>query len=85
MDVKDYNKRIFVVNSDGVMLCTHVSIDTAYKVNDCKFSLITLTVLDDFQEGIPVLWALPSKDGKVALMRTFEALEREGDMQNNFL
>ena len=61
------------------MLCTRVSkgvcIDTTYK--DYEFNLITLMVLDDFQEGIPVLWALPSREDKVALMTIFEALKEK--------
>ena len=49
-------------------VCKGVCIDTTYKINDYEFNLITIMVLDDFQEGIPVMWALSSREDKVALV-----------------
>lgn len=38
-------------------------------------------VLDDFQEGVPVLWALSSREDKLVLVKIFEALnEKCGDL-----
>ena len=51
------------------MLCSYASrgvcMDTTYKINDYDFNLTTVMVLDDFQEGIPVLWALSSREDKL--------------------
>ena len=71
------------------MLCAHVCkgvcIDTTYKINDYEFNLITVMILDDFQEGVPVLWALSSREDKVALIRVFEALkEKCGNLQTDW-
>ena len=35
-----------------------MDIDATYRINDYDFSLITLMVLDSYEEGIPVAWAL---------------------------
>ena len=47
------------------MLCLHVKsgicVDTTYKINDYDLNLITFMVLDDYQEGIPVAWALSNR------------------------
>ena len=45
-----------------------VCIDATYKVNDYSINLITLMVLDDFQEGIPVAWALSTREDKCTLV-----------------
>ena len=54
------------------MLMSHgargVCIDATYKVNDYSINLITLMVLDDFQEGIPVAWALSTREDKCTLV-----------------
>ena len=54
----------------------------SYKLNDYEFNLITLMILDDYQEGVPVLWALSSREDKVALLVVFEALKAKcGDLR----
>lgn len=44
------------------MLCTH-----GVCINDYDYNLTTVMVLDDFQEGIPVLWALSNREDKTVV------------------
>ena len=41
-----------------------VCIDATYRINDYDFNLITLMVLDEFQEGTPIAWALSNMKTK---------------------
>ena len=55
--------------------------DVTYKINDYDFNLITLMVLDDFQEGIPVAWALSNREDKLVLVHILRAVkEKSGPM-----
>ena len=63
------------------MLCRHgqkgVCMDATYRINDYDFNLITLMVLDDFQEGIPVMWALSNREDKTVLVTTLSAIKEQ--------
>ena len=62
-----------------------VCMDATYKTNDYEFNLITLMVLDDYQEGIPTLWALSNREDKSVLLYILEALkERCGVVSTNW-
>ena len=43
----------------------YVYIDATYKINDYDFNLITFLILDDYQEGIYVAWALSNREDKL--------------------
>ena len=53
-----------------------VCIDATYKVNDYNFNLITLLVLDSFQEGIPVTWAISNREDKTVLLYILQSLKK---------
>ena len=61
------------------MLCSHahsgVCMDTTYKVSDYDFNLITLLILHEFQEGIPVAWALSNREDRLVLVHILQALK----------
>ena len=48
---------------------------TYYNVNDYDFHLITLIVLDDYQEGIPVAWAISNREDRVVLKYILESIK----------
>ena len=60
------------------MLCSHggsgICVDATYKINDYDFNLITFMVLDDYQEGISVVWALSNREDKLVLLHILEAI-----------
>lgn len=59
-----------------------VCIDATYKITDYDFNLITLIVLDEFQEGIPVMWALSNREDKSILLCILKAMkERCGEIE----
>ena len=41
--------------------------DATYNVNDYNFHLITVIVLDDYQEGIPVAWGISNREDKIVI------------------
>ena len=55
-------------------------IDAMYRVNDYDFHLITILVLDDFQEGIPVAWALANHEDKIAIVHILQALREQSGL-----
>ena len=57
-----------------------VCIDAMYRVNDYDFHLITILVLDDFQEGIPVAWALANSEDKIAIVHILLALREQSGL-----
>ncbi len=70
------------------MLCSHahsgVRMDATYKVSDYDFHLITLLILDEFQEGIPVAWALSNREDRLVLVYILQALKNVcGPLQQN--
>ena len=54
-----------------------ICIDATYKVNDFDFHLITILVLEDFQEGIPVAWALANREYKISIVHILHALREQ--------
>ena len=46
-----------------------------YNVNDYDFHLITLIVLDDYQEEIPVAWAISNREDRVVLKYILESIK----------
>ena len=52
-----------------------VCMDATYKVTDYDFNLITLMVLDKFQKGIPVTWAVSNREDKSTLVCILESLK----------
>ena len=57
-----------------------VCMDATYKVNDYDFNLITLLVLDQFQEGIPVAWAISNREDKTALVCILQSLKKRNGL-----
>ena len=51
-----------------------ICVDATYKINDYDFNRITFMVLDDYQEGIPVVWALSNREDKLVLVHILEAI-----------
>ncbi len=58
----EFQRDMFIKHSQN-----GVCIDATYKINDYDFILITLLVLDDYQEGIPVAWAISNHEDKIVL------------------
>lgn len=50
--------------------------DATYRINDCDFNLITLLVLDDFQEGIPTAWALSNREDRPVLVNILNGIKQ---------
>ena len=46
--------------------------DATYKVD---FNLVSLMVLDKFQDGIPVTWAISNREDKIALVYILQSLK----------
>ena len=57
-----------------------VCIDATYKINDYDFNLLTLMVLDDYQEGIPIAWALSNREDKTVLVHILQALKEKSGL-----
>ena len=62
------------------MLSSHgnkgVCMDATYRSNDYDFNLITLMVLDSYEEGIPVAWALSNREDKPVLLTVLYSLKK---------
>ena len=62
------------------MLSSHgnkgVCMAATYRINDNGFNLITLMVLDSYEEGIPVAWALSSREDKPVLLTVLYSLNK---------
>ena len=52
-----------------------VCVDSTYGTNAYYFSLITLMVIDEFGEGIPVAWAISNKEETKTLTLFFAAIK----------
>ena len=71
------------------MLCTYgdmcVCMDAThgiYKINMYDFNLITVLVIDEFGEGIPVAWAIANREDVTILVEFLKAIEkRTGPLQ----
>ena len=44
-----------------------ICVNATYKINDYDFNRITFMVLDDYQEGIPVVWTLSNREDKACI------------------
>ena len=44
-----------------------VCIDATYNINEYDFLLITLLVLDEYQERIPIAWGISNREDKLIL------------------
>ena len=49
--------------------------DATYKVNDYDFNLISLIVVDKYQEGIPAAWALSTREDKCVLIHILTSVK----------
>ena len=52
-----------------------VYIDTTHGTNIYHFNLITLVVIDEYGEGIPVAWMLSNREDTISLLPFFEAIK----------
>ena len=52
-----------------------VCMDATYNVYDYNFHLITVIVLDDYQEGIPVAWGISNREDKIVIKYILEAIK----------
>ena len=52
-----------------------VCMDATYNVNNYDFHLITLLVLDDYQEGIPAAYAISNREDKVVIKYILESIK----------
>ncbi len=68
----EFQRDMFIKHSQN-----GVCIDATYKINDYDFILITLLVLDDYQEGIPVAWAISNHEDKIVLKYFFQAIKEK--------
>ena len=60
---------LFKHGSEGVCM------DATYNVNNYDFHLITLLVLDDYQEGIPAAYAISNREDKVVIKYILESIK----------
>ena len=51
-----------------------VCVDATHGTNVCDFFLITVMVLDDYGEGVPVAWCISDKEDTSALVQFFKHL-----------
>ena len=51
-----------------------VCIDATYNVNNYDFHLITILVLDDYQEEIPVAFVISNREDKIVLVHSLESI-----------
>ena len=52
-----------------------VCMDATYNVNNYDFHLITLLVLDDYQEGIPAAYAISNREDKLVIKYILESIK----------
>ena len=53
-----------------------ICVDTTYRTNIYDFNLITVMVLDEYGEGIPVAWAVCNREDMCALVQIFKYLKK---------
>ena len=60
--------------------------DATYNVNEYDFHLITVIVLDEYHEGVPVAWALYNREDKIALKYILESIKiRCGNLKSSWI
>ncbi len=52
-----------------------ICIDTTYGTNMYDFYLVTIIVVDEFGEGIPVAWAISNREDTTTLLQFFKAVK----------
>ena len=56
-----------------------VCMDATHGTNAYRFHLITLFVVDDFGEGMPVAWCISNREDEHAIAHFLEEVHRNGD------
>ena len=54
-----------------------ICIDSTHGTNQYDLKLITLLVIDDFSEGIPVAWAISNREDKLAIIEILRAIKEK--------
>ena len=71
------NNKVMLKQFGNMAIC----MDATHGTNQYHFLLITVLIIDEFGEGIPVAWAISSRETKVLLQVSLEAVhERSGDL-----
>ncbi len=52
-----------------------ICVDATYNVNSYIFHLISVLVLDQYQEGIPVAWGISNRKDEAVIKYIFEAIK----------
>ncbi len=59
--------------------------DATYNVNSYSFHLISVLVLDQYQEGIPVAWGISNREDEAVIKYIFEAIKSTcGDLSTEW-
>ena len=62
-----------------------ICIDSTHSTNMCDFLLITIMVIDNYGEGIPVAWAISDKEDACTLVQFFKPLyKRVGKIKPHY-
>ena len=62
-----------------------ICVDATHGTTACDFQLITVLVIDDYDEGIPVAWLISNKESTDVLRVFFKSLrDRCGDVKTEF-
>jgi len=77
------------IQAEVLQLCGKnkvVCIDSTHGTNGYDFKLISLVVVDEFGEGIPVAWCFSNREDKTLLINFFRHLkQRMGDVRPKWL
>ena len=58
-----------------------ICIDTAHGTNMYTFNLLTVIVIDEYGEGIPVAWTISNREDSLTLIQFLKAIkERVGSL-----
>ena len=73
----EFQKEIFIKYAKKL-----VCVDATHGTNAYDFQLITVLVIDDYDEGIPVAWLISNKESSSVLSSFFASIrERCGDVK----
>ncbi len=62
-----------------------ICVDATYNVNSYSFHLISVLVLDQYQEGIPVAWGILNREDEAVIKYIFEAIKSTcGDLSTEW-
>ena len=63
-----------------------ICVDATHGTTMYDFLLITVLVMDEYGEGVPVAWALSNREDQAALVEFFRAIKaRVGNLSPNIL